>query len=377
MTTGNERMWTVRRAQEWYEKQPWMVGCNFLPSTAINQVEMFQPETYDPDTIRRELGWARDLGFNTLRVYLHDILWSAEVRLGFLRSFERFLEICASLDMRCIVVLFDDCHWDHAIALGKQQPRITGVHNSGWLKSPGRTRIRAYHDGTLSESDRAGLKAYITGVLEHYGNDPRIVMWDIYNEPLFPETRTLLEDAWTWARDAAPSQPLTGCHYGSTKSYALIQSNNADILSYHCYDTDRHQDNIDCLKQAYPGRPIICTEYMKRPTCTFQTTLPILKRNHVGAINWGLVNGKSGTVWPWTSSTRMQEIVARPDWSMAEIEETHGFDQPATGENYPEPETWFHDIIRVDGTFFDRSEGTFIRARTEGAGSFRGPRMTE
>jgi len=357
--------WTVQKAKQWYGEQPWMVGCNFLPSTAINQVEMFQPDTYDPETIKRELGWAKALGFNTLRVYLHDILWQPEVREGFLRSFDNFLDICASLDMRCIIVFFDDCHWDHVIALGGQQPRIAAVNNIGWLKSPGRTLLDAYHDGTIADVDRTRLKDYVQEILRRFDSDSRIVMWDIYNEPGTSHTRSLLVDAWAWAREIGPSQPLTGCHYGSGEDYRDIQSDNSDIVSYHCYDSGKQQENIDSLREKHPGRPVICTEYMGRPGSIFQKCLPVLKDNNVGAINWGLVNGKSGTVWRWPSQKPISELVANSSWSMKEIEAAHGFDQPAPGENYPEPEMWFHDIFRVDGTPFDQNEVTFIEQITE------------
>ena len=153
--------WSSEHAQEWYSRQPWLVGCNFLPSTAINQVEMFQPGTYDPVTIKRELGWAKGLGFNTLRVFLHDILWKEDVREGFLKNFNDFLALCESSGIRCIIVFFDDCHWDHDIKLGPQQPRITGVHNSGWLKCPGRKLLTSYEDKTISEADKLRLKSYV------------------------------------------------------------------------------------------------------------------------------------------------------------------------------------------------------------------------
>jgi len=356
--------WSVEKAQAWYDEQPWMIGCNFLPSTAINQVEMFQPETFDPETITRELGWARDLGFNTLRVYLHDILWKEEVREGFLANLNAFLGICESLGIRCIIVFFDDCHWDHTIALGKQHPRISGVHNSGWLKSPGRPLLQAYHDGTISDEERARLKGYVQDIMQRYRDDARVVMWDIYNEPSQATTKPLLEDAWAWAREIAPSQPLTGCHHGSGGDYAAYHSGNSDIVSFHCYRSEQKQGKIDELKAAHPGRPIVCTEYMGRPHSTFQSCLPILKRNNIGAINWGFVNGKSGTVWHWPSQQAIRDIVEKPGWSLSDIEASHGFDQPAPGENYPEQELWFHDIFRVDGTPFDPKEIEFIRSMT-------------
>ena len=353
--------WSEKRANEWYDAQPWLVGCNFLPSTAINQVEMFQPETFDPEAIRRELGWASDIGFNTLRVYLHDLLWKEEVRGGFLASFGAFLDICESLGMRCIIVFFDDCHWDHDIRLGPQQPRITGVHNSGWLKCPGRKLLQAYDDGSISGSDRARLQGYVQDMMERHRDDRRILMWDLYNEPRQPATKTLLQDAWTWAREVGSSQPLTGCHGGAGLDYRDYHAEQSDVLTFHCYRTQHLQEAIDTLRKAHPNRPIICTEYMGRPDSTFKSCLPILKENHVGAINWGLVNGKSGTVWRWPSQKAIREIVEKPGWSRARIEAGHGFDRPAPGENYPEPKAWFHDIFRVDGTPHDAAEIALIQ----------------
>ena len=353
--------WSEKKANEWYNAQPWLVGCNFLPSTAINQVEMFQPETFDPETIRRELGWASDVGFNTLRVYLHDILWKEEVRAGFLANFGTFLDICEALGMRCIILFFDDIHWDHDIKLGPQQPRITGVHNSGWLKCPGRKLLQAYDDGSITGSDRARLKNYVQDLMERYRDDRRILMWDLYNEPNQPVTKTLLEDTWAWAREVGPSQPLTGCFTGAGPDYRDYHAEQSDVLTFHCYNTQSLQEIIDRLRKAHPGRPIICTEYMGRPNSTFKGCLPILKENHVGAINWGLVNGKSGTVWHWPSQKAIRAIVEKPGWSLAAIESGHGFDRPTPGENYPEPEAWFHDIFRVDGTSYDAAETALIR----------------
>src|SRR4051812_18988297 len=66
--------WSREKANEWYSRQGWLVGANFIPSNAINQLEMWQPETFDTATINRELGWAESIGMNTSRVFLHDLL---------------------------------------------------------------------------------------------------------------------------------------------------------------------------------------------------------------------------------------------------------------------------------------------------------------
>src|SRR4051794_29747269 len=97
--------WTKEQANEWYKKQPWLVGCNFIPSTAINQLEMWQPDTFDPKTIDRELGWAADLGMNTVRVFLHDLAWEADAE-GFSKRIDQFLDIAAKHKIRPLLVIF-------------------------------------------------------------------------------------------------------------------------------------------------------------------------------------------------------------------------------------------------------------------------------
>ena len=67
--------WRAERVNAWYAQQPWLVGCHFLPSTAVNDVEMWQPDTFDEATIECEIGWAQSLGFNTVRVFLNSVVW--------------------------------------------------------------------------------------------------------------------------------------------------------------------------------------------------------------------------------------------------------------------------------------------------------------
>lgn len=100
--SGRDR-WTPEQAKDWQTRQPWLVGCNFSPSTAINQLEMWQADTFDPDTIDRELGWASGIGFNSVRVFLHNLLWQQD-REGFLRRFDRFLKIADKHGIGVMVV---------------------------------------------------------------------------------------------------------------------------------------------------------------------------------------------------------------------------------------------------------------------------------
>jgi hypothetical protein len=84
--------WSEKQAHDWYAKQPWLVGANYIPATAISALEMWQAETFDLPTIDKELGWAEGLGMNTMRVFLHDLLWQQAAE-GFKRRIDQFLRV--------------------------------------------------------------------------------------------------------------------------------------------------------------------------------------------------------------------------------------------------------------------------------------------
>src|SRR5262249_41081928 len=113
-----ESNWPIARAQDWEKKHGWLVGCNFIPSTAINQLEMWQKETFDLPTIDRELSWAESLGFNSIRVFLHDLLWQRDPQ-SFLERIEQFLDVASRHKIGVVFVLFDGV-WDPFPHPGRQ-----------------------------------------------------------------------------------------------------------------------------------------------------------------------------------------------------------------------------------------------------------------
>jgi endo-1,4-beta-mannosidase len=167
--------WSTEMANEWYVRQPWLLGCNFIPSCAINQLEMWQAETFDPPTIDRELGWAEGIGFNTIRTYLHDLAWDSDPD-GSKQRIDQFLRIAAGHRIRPILVLFDDC-WNPFPRVGKQPTPHPGVHNSGWVQSPGREMVNR------EPSAWRPLMNYVMDIISTFANDERILLWDLYNEP--------------------------------------------------------------------------------------------------------------------------------------------------------------------------------------------------
>lgn len=326
-----QNKWTVEKANAWYAKQGWLTGCNFQPSTAINQLEMFQAETFDTATINRELGWAEGLGFNVMRVFLHHLLWTAD-KEGFKKRLNTYLDVSSKHGIKTMFVFFDDC-WNDTAWVGKQPEPKTGIHNSGWVRDPG-TMVHRYSD-TLKT-----LEAYVKDVLTTFKNDPRILMWDLYNEPgnnnQFNKSLPLLKMVYEWAREINPSQPLSSGVWNNSENFRDLnayQLEAADVITYHNYSyTENHSRAIDTLKKY--RRPLICTEYMARRNASlFQVIMPLLKKENVGAINWGFVSGKTNTIYAW--STPM------PDGK--------------------EPELWFHDIFRKDGSAFSKSEVEFIK----------------
>ncbi|MEO6289045.1 MAG: cellulase family glycosylhydrolase, partial [Ginsengibacter sp.] len=202
--TKAQGKWTAEKANSWYAKQGWLRGSNFQPSTAINQLEMFQAATFDTATIDKELGWAQKLGFNVMRVYLHHLLWTSD-KEGFKKRLNNYLAISTKHGIKTLLVIFDDC-WNDTAWVGKQPAPKQGVHNSGWVKDPG-TMIHTHPD-TMKV-----LEAYVKDLMGAFKNDQRILLWDLYNEPgngaQFEKSLPLLKNVFAWAREVHPSQPIS------------------------------------------------------------------------------------------------------------------------------------------------------------------------
>jgi hypothetical protein len=347
---NTREIWTKEQANDWYAKQPWLVGCNFIPSTAINELEMWQESTFDTATINKELGWAASIGMNTVRVYLHDLLWLQD-STGFLKRLEIFLQIAKRHNIKPLFVLFDSC-WDPFPKLGEQRAPTPHVHNSGWVQSPG---LEALKDSTQYPR----LEQYVKGVVGKFANDDRILGWDIWNEPDNPNTSAygtvelpnkeeyvlpLLKKAFAWSRSVNPSQPLTSAVWiGDWSSpeklepMEKVQIEESDVISFHNYENAEEFEKRIKWLQPY-GRPLLCTEYMARGNGSFfESSLPLAKKYNIAAYNWGLVDGKSQTKYPWDS------------WK-----------KKYTGD----PEVWFHEIFHKDGTPYDKDETALIKKLT-------------
>lgn len=346
---GQVERWTVSEANDWYAKQRWPLGSNYVPYNAINQLEMWQADTFDPQRIELELGWAEKLGMNTMRVFLHDLLWQQDPR-GFTHRIDTFLSIAARHGIKPVFVLFDSC-WDPKPRLGPQHPPIPGVHNSGWVQSPSGAELS-------DPSSYPRLRGYVEGIVGAFAKDGRVLAWDVWNEPdnhgppeyagdeakeKFAIISRLLPQVFEWARSRHPVQPLTSglwAHDDWTpeakfNAIEAVQIAKSDVISFHDYSWP---ENFEArIKQlARHGRPIICTEYMARGAgSTIDGSLAIARRANVGMINWGFVLGKTQTNFPWDSWQRPYTL------------------QP--------PTVWFHDLLHPDGTPYRAREIEILR----------------
>ena len=357
VTPAAGERWTAERANAWYAEKPWLVGTNFNPSNAVNQLEVWQEETFDIETIEKELELSASIGMNTHRVFLHDLLWEQDAE-GFAGRIDQFLAAADRHGIRTMLVLFDGV-WDPNPRLGPQRAPVPHRHNSGWVQSPGAEALK-------DRSQYPRLERYVKGVIGRFKDDDRVLAWDLFNEPentnddaygsvelkdKGERALDLLRETFAWAREVNPSQPLTAGVWGdfigpdgrqpeALDDISRFMLDQSDVISFHTYETPDVAPRQIAFLQAY-GRPILCTEYLARSRDnTFENLLPLFKEHKVGAYNWGFVAGKTNTLYPWDS-----------------------WEREYTGE----PEVWHHEIFRSDHTPYREGEVELIRSLT-GAG---------
>lgn len=337
--------WSRERAGAWYDAQPWMLGFNYLPRTAVNWTELWQAETFDLATIEQELDWAQRIGFNALRTNLQYLVWQHDAA-GMVARLDRFLGAAARRGLRTMLCLFDDCAFSgREPYLGPQDPPVPDLHNSGGAASPGRAVVR----------DRAAwpaLERYVKNVVGSFREDARLVAFDLYNEPgnemvftrtpaphpdgpLAPHSVELAEHAFRWAREAGATQPLTTGVWDRGMDAVLARRllDASDFVSFHDYlPLANVTEQVAALRAE--KRPIVCTEWLARGLGSLPAThLPFFATEHIGAFHWGLVNGRTQTHRPWPIVERFL-----PDG------------------------VWHHDLLYPDGAPYDAREIELFRS---------------
>lgn len=325
--------WSTEEAWNWYDEQDWLVGCNYLPSTAVNPTEMWLADSFDPETIDRELGWANAVGMNTVRVFLQYVVWEDDPE-GLKRRMEEFLSIADKHGLTTMFVFFDDVAFSgDEPYLGPQKDPVPNTHNSQWTPSPG-------HERAVDRSTWPELAEYVRDIVSTFRADERVLIWDVYNEPgnseMGQRTLPLLRESFSWVRAADPTQPVTaGVNWDPNRTEQnRIGSEHADVISFHDYSELEFTKERLADLEAY-DRPLLCTEWLARTRDNHvRTHLPYYDERNIGCYTWGFVNGKTQTNLPWsTAQTSIAEAV--------EDEDT---------------DTWFHDVVHEDGTPYRQEE---------------------
>ncbi len=346
-------VWTAEEANAWFAKQPYRAGVNYIPAYAINAIEIWQKETFDIKVIEKEFALMQSIGFNAIRVFLNDLVVNDDPK-GFLERFELFLKTADKYDIGVMVVFFTNGGRDDA-KLGKQ-PEPNGTHNSGWKKQP------SYK--ILGDRSKWGhLEKYVRTVVGAHAKDPRIICWDIFNEPgnirsehivgggagLTKERIEYLQDCVVeviklssqWARSYDPIQPITYGLWARSpefkKKFDKVQFENSDVVSYHSYGNLREQIlRHKELKKL--NKPVFCKEWMGRILgSTYNPILQYHKQNKIWSFAFGLVAGKMETWRPWPHH---------------DTPETKGI--------------WFHDLYKADHTPYCPEEIEYIKRVLKG-----------
>lgn len=377
VATARQERWTETEAREWFARQPWRVGANYLPSHCGNVLDFWNPDTFSWTllTAERELRVAKTVGMTTLRIFLHEQLYFAHGD-AFLDMVDRFLAVMQRHGLVAMLVLFEAV-WRPDLEDARPLP---GVHNSAWVQCPTHDLLRRYAAAEPAVLER--LRGYVRATVRRFGADPRVAVWDIYNEAsmthsehwILPRlvlkaressddgawtrelavgdglrapahwlvddekiaaTLSLMAEAFAWARAEGPSQPLTACVWDFPDDVngpelravhfraALALS---DVISLHCY-CEPEVLEIRLQELGALKRPIFVTEFMARQQkSTFATSLPILKQYRSWGYSWGLFRGESQTHLPWDT------------WQL---------------DAGPADRPWFHDVFHANGTAYD------------------------
>ena len=322
--------WDEIRIWKWYDDIGTVKGVNYIPRTAVNSVEMWMADTFDPDTIDEELGWARAIGYTSIRVQLQFAVWQDDPD-GFRARVDKLLEIAAKHGLRVVPVLFDDLNLaGEAPRVGQQPEPVPGEHNARWVPSPGA-------DAVKDRGQWPALEEYVKAVMGQFKRDKRVLYWDLYNTAgnggLGEDSLPLMDQTFNWARSIEASQPLAvpaWREFGSAMATRKLE--RSDLITFQSFDNAESIEARIQLLQRYQ-RPIICSDWLMRQVGNdFRKVLPVFAVYRVGWFNQGLVSGK-----------------------------THRPIQEARYRTEKDPDVWQQDVLDKDGTPYDQEEVELIQ----------------
>ena len=324
--------WSVEKANAWAAENPWWCGVNYIPANAVNYTAMWDKTGFSPDVIRRELKLMTETGMNCVRFVMQYKVYEDDPEY-FAGAFEKFLSLCDEAGVKAMPIFFDDCAFgiNSDPVVGRQSEPLEGWYAWAWSPSPGPTMV-------VDWREHPKLERFVKDVISRHKNDKRIFLWDLYNEPTNCELKKrslpLLRKVFAWAREVDPSQPITSGIWNDDRELNEILLANSDVVTFHCYKNAKAL-SAEIRRLKAHGRPVICTEWMRRPVkSTVAECLGLFADADVGCLSWGLVNGKTQTHLPWGH---------RP-------------------ENLPYVGAWQHDLYRGDMSPYDPREIETIKA---------------
>ena len=349
--------WTKDQAWEWYNAQPWIRGCNYMPASSPNRYDMWQ--VWDSERrfeeMERELALAESIGFNAVRIIIVEdngfAVW-CEDHDGYMRNLEHFLALCGKHKIRAIMCLGNDCSrpkelW--SVPKPGPQPYDIGYHGG---------RKRSQHGsfpgavGFISADDpelRPKFFKMCGEVMEKYKDDDRVLFWNIWNEPgnnnrgkvTAPLFKEMFQLAWKiGVKHPCAADLWRGKLEPNLETAEGIAAAWSDIISYHTYSPLHSQIKFAKELKAKFGRPMVNTEWLARIRgCDVQDCYPFFAQARIGCTCWGFVAGKYQTYEPWESMWR-------------QVEKGHrGFKMTK----------WFHDLYRPSLKPYDPEEIDIIK----------------
>ncbi len=351
--------WTKERIWEWYDARPWIRGCNYMPSDAISNIDMWQGLHFEErfETAKAELRLAADTGFNAIRIFLSYIVWKEE-HDSFMERFERFLTLMDSFGIQAVVCLGDDCQVPRDNPYSREhcgEQKFEWGYHGGRKNSQHSTR-NDEPGYWLIDDEPELVYSWVQEIIGRYKDDNRILIWDLYNEPGNCKREQLtiphLKRFFEIAREIDPIQPLTaGVWTISEKEEELYEVEqfaleHSDIVSYHKYSP--YMINVQVIRKLKKyGRPIINTEWLGRVLGnSLEENFPLFYVEKIGCFNWGFVAGKYQGHEPWNTT-----------WEQY-------YDGIETNVDFTK---WFHDLYRSNFRPYNPKEIEIIRTLTAAA----------
>lgn len=91
--------WSIEEAWKFWNENPWMVGCNYVPSLTPG-LSIWQEDTIEEilPSVRKELQLMKEIGFNTVRMWFEFDIWYHE-REKYLEKDNLYLNDVLSTDI--------------------------------------------------------------------------------------------------------------------------------------------------------------------------------------------------------------------------------------------------------------------------------------